>query len=235
MSIRAVFFDAGGTLIRAHPSVGEVYGRVAADLGHRVEPAAFDALLPGLWKRYQQRARREGLPVSTSDADDDAMWRAITTDLCSEIPGLAGLDFDRWFRGVQSAFATGACWQVFPEAREVLGACRQRGLCCAVLSNWSSRLARILSDHRLDACMDFVQISAVEGCRKPDEAFFARALSRAGVRADEALHVGDTYADDAAGARAVGLFGVHLDRRGGGEPANGVPVVRDLRGILEFL
>lgn len=235
MAIRAVFFDAGGTLIRAFPSVGEVYGRVAAGLGFRVDPAAFDALLPVKWKEYQARALREPLPVATSDAGDAAMWRHVARGIYDGIPGLRGMDFDRWFDGIHDAFSTGAAWQVFPEAREVIGECRRRGLLCGVVSNWSSRLMDILRAHDLVTPMAFVQISALEGCRKPDPAFFERALARAGVAAAEALHVGDTYADDAAAARASGLLGVHLDRRGGGAPPNGVPVVRDLRGILDYL
>jgi putative hydrolase of the HAD superfamily len=231
-----VFFDAGGTLIRAWPGVGEVYARTAAALGHPADPAAFDARLPGAWRAYQERAEREGLPTATSDAADEAMWRAVTRVICDGIPDLRGMDFDRWFRGVADAFGSGACWQVFPEAREVLEACRARGLRCGIVSNWSSRLRRILDDHGLTAQFDFVQISALEGCRKPDREFYARALARAGVAAAEALHVGDTYADDAAGAAAAGLLGVHLDRKGAGSPdGNGTPVVRDLRGILDYL
>lgn len=235
MSIKAVFFDAGGTLIHACPSVGAVYGRVAAEQAFRVGPGRFDALLPLHWRRYQERAAREGLAVSTSDEGDSAMWRAVTAAMLAEMDELKGLDFERWFRGVQEAFGCGAAWDLYPEAREVLEACRRRGLRCGVVSNWSSRLARILSDLGLDAYMDFIQISALEGARKPDPEFFRRALAKAGVRASEALHVGDTYADDAAGARAAGLVGVHLDRKGSGTAENGVPVVRDLRGILGFL
>ena len=36
--IRAVFFDAGGTLLYPHPSVGEVYSRVAAEHGVIAQP-----------------------------------------------------------------------------------------------------------------------------------------------------------------------------------------------------
>jgi putative hydrolase of the HAD superfamily len=235
MTIRAVFFDAGGTLIHPHPSVGEVYGGVAARLGHAAAPAEIETLLWASWEDYHRQARREGWPLPVSDAEDLEMWRRVTRTVCDGIPALRGMDFDRWFEGVYRAFSSGACWKAYPEVEEVVGICRRRGLPCGVLSNWSTNLLAILRDHGLDARMDFVLVSAREACLKPDPAFFARALEKAGVRPAEALHVGDTYRDDAAGAAACGLLGVHLDRRGRGGVGNGVPVVRDLRGILDHL
>jgi putative hydrolase of the HAD superfamily len=235
MAIKAAFFDAGGTLIHPFPSVGEVYGGVATALGHRVSPSAIDVTFHAVWRYYHRRAREAGWPLPTSDDADTAMWRRLTRSLYDGIPGFRGMDFDRWFEGIHEAFTGGACWKAYPEAEGVIEDCRRRGLRCAVVSNWGSYLLGILRHHRLDANMDFIQVSALEGCLKPDPEFFTRALTRAGVRPEEALHVGDTYRDDAAGARAVGILGVHLNREGKAPPGNGVPVVRDLRGVLDLL
>jgi putative hydrolase of the HAD superfamily len=235
MAIQAVFFDAGGTLIRPFPSVGEVYGGVAVALGYRASPSAVEATFHAVWRDYHGRARDEGLPLPTSDADDRDMWTRITRAIYDSLPAFRGMDFDRWFDGIHEAFTGGDCWAVYPEAAGVIDACRRRGLRCAVVSNWGSYLNDILRKHRLDAPMDFVQVSALEGCLKPDPVFFERALAKARVRPHEALHVGDTYRDDAAGAAAAGLLGIHLDRSGRNGAAPGIPVVRDLRGILDHL
>ncbi len=235
MPIRAVFFDAGGTLIHPHPSVGEVYGGVAERLGHRAPAAAIETAWLSAWSDYQRRARVERLPLPRSDADDRAMWRRITRTIHDAIPAFRTMPFDRWFEGIHDAFTDAGCWRIYPEATSVIAACRRRGLRCGVVSNWGTYLDAILASLGLDSAMDFVLVSAREGCLKPEPAFFHRALAAAGVTAAEALHVGDTYRDDAAGARDAGLLGVHLDRAGRGSPDNGVPVVRDLRGILELL
>ena len=53
--------------------------------------------------------------------------------------------------------------------------------------------------------------SAVVGAAKPDPRIFHAALARAGVAPDEAVHVGDTLANDVAGARAAGITPIHFD------------------------
>ena len=67
--------------------------------------------------------------------------------------------------------------------------------------------------------------SAGSGSRKPDPAIFAQALEIAGCGADEALHVGDTVAEDIAGADAAGIRALHLDRAGGGDISSLAEVV----------
>jgi putative hydrolase of the HAD superfamily len=235
MAIKTVFFDAGGTLIEPHPSVGEVYGGVAARLGHPADPAAIEACWRSAWSVYQQEAAAGRLPLPRSDAEDLAMWRRITHRIYDGIPAFQGLDFERWFEGIHAGFTGGTCWRVFPEVHDVIAACRSRGLGCGVVSNWSSYLVGILRDLGIADRMDFILVSAQEGCLKPEAEFFRRALAKAGVAAHEALHVGDSLRDDAAGAAAAGLLGVYLDRPGRDVAPAGTPVVRDLRDILGHL
>jgi putative hydrolase of the HAD superfamily len=59
-------------------------------------------------------------------------------------------------------------------------------------------------------------------------------LEVAGVRAGEALHVGDTAGADAAGALAAGLRAVHLDRLGDGGP-DGVARIASLAELPGFV
>jgi putative hydrolase of the HAD superfamily len=53
--------------------------------------------------------------------------------------------------------------------------------------------------------------SAVVGFEKPDPRIFEHALGRAGVPGRRALHVGDLYHADVAGARAAGVNALLLD------------------------
>ena len=63
-------------------------------------------------------------------------------------------------------------------------------------------------------------MSAGSGARKPDPAIFAPALELAGCEPREALHVGDTAAEDVDAARAAGIRALLLDREGGGDIAS---------------
>ena len=54
--------------------------------------------------------------------------------------------------------------------------------------------------------------SAEFGAAKPDPAIFARGLELAGVRPEEALHVGDSPVEDGEGARAAGIRAVLIGR-----------------------
>ena len=47
--VRAVFFDAGGTLLYPHPSVGEVYARVAAEHGVKARPDLLNQIFHAVW------------------------------------------------------------------------------------------------------------------------------------------------------------------------------------------
>jgi putative hydrolase of the HAD superfamily len=55
-------------------------------------------------------------------------------------------------------------------------------------------------------------ISGVVGVAKPDPGIFRAALDQAGVAAGACLHVGDSLDADVAGARAVGMIPVLIDR-----------------------
>jgi putative hydrolase of the HAD superfamily len=56
--------------------------------------------------------------------------------------------------------------------------------------------------------------SAVVGHSKPDRRIFRLALSKAGVTAGRAVHVGDSVRADVEGARAAGIRPVHFDPHG---------------------
>jgi HAD superfamily hydrolase (TIGR01549 family) len=57
----------------------------------------------------------------------------------------------------------------------------------------------------LDRFFETIVISDEVGCAKPDARIFERALEELGVRAEEALFVGDSIEHDYAGAQAAGI------------------------------
>jgi HAD superfamily hydrolase (TIGR01662 family) len=62
--------------------------------------------------------------------------------------------------------------------------------------------------------ISFVVSSCEVGARKPESAFFAAALARAGCVAAQAVMVGDSLINDVGGAAAAGLHTIWLDPGG---------------------
>jgi putative hydrolase of the HAD superfamily len=105
----------------------------------------------------------------------------------------------------------------YDDAAPALRGLRDLGLRLAVVSNWDCSLGRVLERCGLSELLDVVVSSAEAGARKPDPAIFTRALELVGCESSEALHVGDTAAEDAAGAEAAGIRVLLIDRDGGGD------------------
>jgi putative hydrolase of the HAD superfamily len=108
-------------------------------------------------------------------------------------------------------------FRAFPDAPPALADLRGLGLRLVCVSNWDYSLPEVLARVGLAEELDGVITSAAVGARKPDPRLFEAALEVAGCRADEALHVGDTPAEDVEGARAAGIRALLIDRGGGGD------------------
>lgn len=78
------------------------------------------------------------------------------------------------------------------------------------ISNGNANLRVIGLDRYFEASL----AAREAGMLKPDPRIFDILLQRAGLRAEEAAHVGDDPDADVAGARGAGLLPVWLNRRG---------------------
>ena len=217
--IRAVFFDAAGTLFHLSRSVGWHYRDVA--LRHGADLREDD--LNGAFRRVWRNA---GAPHETDGArpdDDRGWWRALVGRVLDECGSAPGLDRDAYFSELWSEFTRPGVWEFFPETIEVLAALKNRVRLC-VVSNFDSRLRTILSHLGVAEFFDGIVISSEIGADKPSAKIFSAALARASVAASEALHVGDEPEADWLGAERAGLRAFRLQR-----PEN------SLRGVLELL
>jgi putative hydrolase of the HAD superfamily len=230
--VAAVFFDAGHTLLYAHPSLGEAYAQVTARFGARVAPERIvEALRPIFAEEFGRR-------TETSDEGDRAMWVAITRRLREALDELRGVPFEPWFDALWDWFGSPEAWRLYDDALPALRALRERGIRTGVVSNWDSRLRRILDGLGLRPLLDFIVISAEVGVRKPDERIFRIALERAGCAPAEAVHVGDLYVEDVRGARAAGLRAVQIVRPGTPplpDSAPGVERIPSLDALVKLL
>jgi 2-haloalkanoic acid dehalogenase type II len=123
---------------------------------------------------------------------------------------------------------------------ETLRALRARGLHVGMVSNIDDdQLDHLIDVAGLRDAFDSLLSSETAGACKPDPAIFAEAVRRAGCAPGEALFVGDTLAQDIAGANGAGMRSVLLWHREDKPPPSGDPrahhVIRAIPELLELL
>jgi putative hydrolase of the HAD superfamily len=231
MTIKAVFFDAAGTLIKPARSVGESYAAIAAKHGKEVSST-------NITERFRtcfDAAPRLAFPGATDDAIEGlerVWWKNLVAKVFEPWSPFDG--FDAYFAELFAYFASPNAWALYPEVLETLAALRERGLILDVISNFDSRLVRILDG--LDAGEQFenIFVSSRVGYAKPDRRIFNAALSYHGLAPVQALHVGDSEINDLRGANQAGLKGI-LVERGKTSAAPASDRINSLRSILALL
>jgi len=229
--VRAVTFDAAGTLIRVAAPVGETYAAIARAHGARLEPRALDAAFREAFPRMPPMAFPELRGAALARAER-SWWRDLVTRVVTSEGGVG--DFEPFFEDVFGYYAKGEAWRAYEEVEPVLSALRSRGIRIGVVSNFDSRLPGILHQLGLAQQFDAVVYSTIAGAVKPEPAIFHRALASLDARAEESLHVGDGRVPDYEGARAAGMAALLVDRRGKGGPDPDTTVT-DLRGVLHHI
>jgi HAD superfamily hydrolase (TIGR01549 family) len=214
MTIRAIFYDAGQTLVRPRPDFEEVWDFLGHQLGVDIGLEQRGAF-PDVGAFFYSRLGEDGLGSYASDAAARSFWseyyafalRDVVPEMSREEVTAAGEALYDWYKEP-------AQWQPFPEVPETLRRVKEMCLIQGVVSDWGSDLLPILHAHEITVMMDFVVASAVVGSSKPHREIFMYALARAGVRAEETIYVGDSYLADVLGSRGAGLHPVLIDRDG---------------------
>ncbi len=203
--IAAVTVDAAGTLIAPHPGVGLVYAEVASAHGLAADPVALEAGFPSAFAAVRDQW---GVPYGRDEPDARRFWSAVVerTFACPLPPGLADALYD--------AFAGPARWRVLPGAFAALRLISERGLSCAVVSNFDGRLHGLLPALGL-APIATVVVSSQVGVAKPDPAPLHEAARRLGVAPSSILHLGDSRREDGGMCQAAGCAWFAVDPLGG--------------------
>ena len=208
--IRAVFLDAGNTLLRMN------YAVIAAELerhGVRVTPAEVER---AEWRaRVRLDAAAFASPPRGASTESGTSAALYVRLLLEELGVADGAVVSALIAWRQTYNAPVGPWDVAdPRAAPALGFLRAAGVAAAVISNSNGSVRAILERLGLAAHLDFVIDSSEVGVEKPDRRIFGLALERAGVTPAEAAYVGDLYSVDVLGARAVGMAAVLLDPGG---------------------
>jgi putative hydrolase of the HAD superfamily len=218
--LKAVFFDAAGTLIHLPLSVGYHYALVGGRIGLRLEASALDRAFASSWKQMPARSAFDG----PREDDDKGWWRELVRRVIDRVAlGTSELDRDAFFEDAYGHFAESGVWDLYPEVEEVLEKLHGR-FDLSVISNFDGRLRMILEHLGVSKFFSHVFLSSELGADKPDPEIFRRALRLSGTRPNETLHAGDDPVRDWQGAADAGLSIFQLER-----PRNSL---RDLLAIL---
>ena len=231
MTIKAVFFDAAGTLIKPARSVGESYAAIAAKHGKEVSST-------NITERFRtcfDAAPRLAFPGATEDtvaALERDWWKSLVAQVFE--PWSPFVRFEEYFAELFAYFASPNAWTLYPEVLETLTSLNERGLILDVISNFDSRLVRILDGLGAGAQFENIFVSSRVGYAKPDGRIFNAALSCHGLAPAQALHVGDSEINDLSGANQAGIKGI-LVERGKTSAAPASDRINSLRSILALL
>jgi HAD superfamily hydrolase (TIGR01509 family) len=227
MAIRAVFLDAGNTL------VGLDYETIA----DRIRADGHDADAPRV-RVAELRARVRLDPhlaarASTETADVFTRYVRYVLEELGIAWGERSPALVQDLRAVHPPFGL---WTVrLPEAPGALEALRRLGLRLAVVSNSNGTVARLLEHLDLARWFDAVVDSAVVGFEKPDPRIFRHAADLVGVQPAEAVHVGDLYSVDVLGARAAGVRAILLDPAGAWQLSDDCPRAPDVAAAARLI
>lgn len=226
MSPRALLLDVGNTLIYERPSRAAIYASEARSRGAEVTDEAMGG--------HMARAHRE-LPrvVEGHYRYSDAWFGHFIERIFGRYLGLAPEALAGAVDALFARFENPATFHVFPGAVELVTWARREGLVVGVVSNWSSRLPKLLDGLGLAEHLDFLVCSAIERTEKPERRIFELALSNAGVEAREALHAGDHPVRDGAAVN-LGIEVVLVDHFGSLGPTP-LPKVGDLMALREWV
>ena len=207
--IKAISFDAVGTLFYLTKTVGDHYAYVGREVGLDFDAKELERVFHAAWKKVPQRAAIDG----PRENDDRGWWRKLVDVVLDQIaPSLSEFDRDNFFEIAYEHFAEPGVWELYPEVPEVLEKLRPP-FQLAVISNFDGRLRFILQHLGISKFFTHIFVSSEVGADKPDPEIYRRALKFIDLKPNEVLHVGDDPERDWEAASAAGLSIFRLDRR----------------------
>lgn len=201
-----LFFDVVGTLIYVKGSVGGRYSMVAQSWGVVLEPTLIQQRFGQVMGAFPRLDFRSHPPDFWENVERDWWYRLVW----QVVQGEQFRDFAGFFDQLWLHFAQGSTWSVYPEVKAVLTQLKAQGIPLVAVTNFDSRVLRVLADLDLDSYFQRIVYSAQVGSAKPEAEIFLAAL--AGQDPATVLHIGDSWTEDVLGAEGVGIRALWLQR-----------------------
>ncbi|ASI98281.1 HAD family hydrolase [Thermococcus celer] len=226
--MRLVSFDVWNTLL----DINAMLDAMAVELSKLMGACIVDVVEGMLLTRERikrMRARTQGDPERVLEESQGMLAE------------LLGIDVELVRRAAARAVLGVDEEMVLPGAREALEGVRKKGMKVTVTGNvmfWPGSYTRLLLE-RL-GLMDYIDrtfFADEVGAFKPMPEMFGKPMETFRVEPDEAIHIGDTYAEDFEGALKAGMWAVWINP--GAEKVRRIHErgfeVPSVEGILEVL
>jgi HAD superfamily hydrolase (TIGR01549 family) len=217
----AVLFDVDFTLAKPGPLLGpEGYGDAGRRFGLELDPERYAEARAAALLDLQHHPELD---------HDEEVWIRFTEDIVRGMGG-AGESCRRVAVAITDGWLESKNFELYEDVLPVLAALREAGLKIGLVSNTSRDLDAFVRHHALD--VDAWVSSGVHGKVKPSPSIFRALLELLEVEAGAAVMVGDSPEDDVAGAQALGMRGLLLDREGKHGREDSLPTLLTLPALL---
>jgi putative hydrolase of the HAD superfamily len=203
--VRAVVFDAVGTLLHPCPPAVEVYAQVGRRFGSRLTSAE----IASRFRRALDHEERvdQAAAQQTSEGREWQRWRQIVASVFTDVA-----NGDACFQELYEHFGRPTAWGCEPDTAATLEVLAQRGYALGLASNYDHRLRLVAAGLAELKPLQHLIISSEVGWRKPAPQFFTAVCHSLQLPANQILFLGDDLVNDYEGARAAGLQAVLFSR-----------------------
>jgi HAD superfamily hydrolase (TIGR01549 family) len=201
--LKAVLLDVDFTLFRPGPELGpQGYVRIGARHGLTLDPERHESARLGAIAELQ---------LHPEFVHDTELWVRFTEAIVIGMGGdpvlsrSCAVELVRQWERHENFF-------LYDDTLPTMAELRRHGLRIGRVSNGQRDLDEFARHHGLD--VDVCVGSVAHGRVKPHRSIFEAALTALETVPEDAAMVGDSFADDIAGARALGMRAILLDRDG---------------------
>ena len=239
--IRAVLFDAVGTLIYPDPPAVDVYFEVGRRHGSTLDKETIGGRFAAAFAAQITADRCES-PLTTPCADplfrqptsenrEYDRWQKIVADVFRDLPQAK----EKLFPALWAHFAEAGHWSVYSDVQPLLEVLAKTRLRLGIASNFDRRLFDIHRD--LDPLQSLEQVfcSSRLGFAKPDVRFFRAIEETLQLPAEAIVFVGDDPLNDLAGGHAAGWNSLLIDRTGNRNESARLSTLAELPDLLAAL
>jgi FMN hydrolase / 5-amino-6-(5-phospho-D-ribitylamino)uracil phosphatase len=221
LNLRAVLFDVDFTIAKPGPLLGPEGYR---DAGRRFGLE----LVPDRYTEARAAALLDLHHHPQLDHDEE-VWIRFTEDIVRGMGG-EGAQCRAVAEAITDGWLHSENFELYEDVLPVLALLHENRIKIALVSNTSRDLDAFVRHHALD--VDAWISSSVHGKVKPSPTIFKAALELLEVEPEAAVMVGDSPDDDVAGAEAIGMRALLLDREGKHAHEDALPTLLALPAAL---
>ncbi|MDD4923372.1 MAG: HAD family hydrolase [Dehalococcoidales bacterium] len=207
--IKAVFFDMYNTLVCYDPPREESQANALKQFGFDFKPQQLSAPIIAADEYFYDENAKLALAKRSDDEKKNlwAQYEAVFLKEAGIMPTkelITGLLLEmKNFKYEMVIYE-----DVIPTLTEI----KNRELITGLVSNADRDMTAMLERLQLNTLLDVIVTSQEVGFTKPHRQIFEAVVDRAGIKAEEAIYIGDQYKIDVLGAINAGMSGILLDR-----------------------